>query len=92
MEFNQSTKMTDRERMTDLLSSQKLLTSVYNTYCCEAATPSLRSSLCAILQDVHRMQAETFTEMSSRGWYQVETAEQTKLDAAKQKFGTTVSV
>lgn len=92
MEFNQNTRMNDQEKMADLLSSQKFLTGVYNTYCCEAATPAVRSSLCALLQDAHGAQMETFTEMSKRGWYRVETAEETKVNEAKQKFGSTVGV
>jgi len=92
MDFNQNHSMSDREKMTDLLTTQKFLTSVYNTYCCEAATPSVRSTLCSLLQDTHRMQEETFTEMSTRGWYTVEKAEETKINAAKQTYGSTVSV
>ncbi|MBQ8311283.1 MAG: spore coat protein [Clostridia bacterium] len=92
MEFNQSQRMNDQEKMTDLLTTQKFLTSMYNSYCCEAATPSVRSSLSSLLQDTHRMQEQTFNEMSTRGWYQTEKAEETKVNAAKQKFGSTVSV
>ncbi len=79
-------KMTEKELMTDLLSSEKFLTGVYNTYCCEAATSTVKSTLMSLLQDVHRMQEEIFGEMSSRGWYQLEKAEEQKLNSEKQKF------
>lgn len=92
MDFNQNQTMTDCEKMTDLLSSQKFLSGMYNSYCCEAATPSVRSSLCSLLQDVHRVQEDVFNEMSTRGWYKTEAAEQTKINEAKQKFGSCVSV
>lgn len=92
MDFNQNQTMTDCEKMTDLLSSQKFLSGMYNSYCCEAVTPSVRSSLCSLLQDVHRVQEDVFNEMSTRGWYKTEAAEQTKINEAKQKFGSCVSV
>ena len=88
MECNK--KMTEQEMMTDLLSTEKFMTSVYNTYCCEAATPAVKSALCSLLQDEHSLQNELFTEMSNRGWYQVEKAEENKISNARMKFGKNV--
>lgn len=85
-------KMTEKELMTDLLSSEKFLTGVYNTYCCEAATSTVKSALMSLLQDVHRMQEEIFGEMNSRGWYQLEKAEEQKITSEKQKFSQMASV
>ena len=85
-------KMNEQEKLTDLLSAQKFVTANYNTYCCEAATPSVRSSLSSILQDEHRIQEEIFNEMNARGYYPLEKAEDTKLSAAKQKFAQKTTV
>ncbi len=85
-------KMTEKELMTDLLSSEKFLTGVYNTYCCEAATSTVKSALMSLLQDVHRMQEEIFGEMNSRGWYQLEKAEEQKITSEKQKFSKMATV
>lgn len=82
----------DQQKLTDLLNSQKFLTGVYNTYCCEAATPSIRSTLASVMQEEHRIQEALFDEMSTRGWYQTEKAEQNKLDTEKQKFSKTANV
>ena len=89
---NGSCSMSEKEMMTDLLSSEKFLTSVYNTYCCEAATPAVKSSLMSLLQDVHRMQEEVFSAMSAHGWYTTEKAEDTKLNQEKQKFSKMATV
>ena len=91
MESN-SCKMTEKETMTDLLTAQKFLTGVYNTFCNEAATPTLRHSLCTILSEEHTIGAQIFEEMSTRGYYPTEKAEDTKLNAAKQKFSKYVTV
>lgn len=83
--------MQEKEIMTDLLCSQKFVTSLYNTFCNEAATPAVRSCLSSILQDEHRVQEEIFNEMSAKGYYKPEMAEETKLSAEKQKFAQTVT-
>lgn len=85
-------KMNDKETLTDLLSAEKFASGAYNTYCLEAATPSVRSCLCSLLQDEHRIAEEVFNEMNTRGYYSVEKAEQQKITAAKQKFNQTATV
>ena len=85
-------RMDDKEKLTDLLSAEKFASSAYNAYCLEAATPSVRSCLCSLLQDEHRIAEEIFGEMNTRGYYPVEKAEQQKVTAARQKFEKTVTV
>lgn len=92
METMNRTTLTEQQKMTDLLSSEKFLTGVYNTYCCEASTSAMRSSLCSLLQDEHRIQEEVFNEMNAKGWYKPEQAQEAKLNAVKQKFSQTVGV
>ncbi len=87
-----SKKMTEQEMMTDLLSTEKFLTGVYNTYCCEAATPAVKSCLMSLLQDTHRMQEALFAEMTAHGWYKTEQAEDQKLNQEKQKFNKMATV
>ena len=76
----------DKDIMTDLLSSQKFVTDGYNTNANECATPSLRCDMMKILSEEHQIQSEVFTEMQSRGWYPTEAAEQAKIDKVKQTF------
>ncbi len=92
MEENQKVIFGERDKITDLLSTQKHLTSVYNTFCCEAATGTVRNCLLSILEDEHRIQTELFDEMNVRGWYPVEKADESKILSAKQKFAKAVTV
>lgn len=85
-------KMSEQEKLTDLLSTQKFMAATYNAYCCESATTSVRSSLCSILQDELRIQEEIFGEMNTRGYYPLQTAEETKINAEKQKFAQKANV
>ncbi len=89
---NENCSMNEQEKMTDLLSMQKYLSGVYNSACCESATPFVKQCLCNMLTEVHGMQGEIFNEMTSRGWYSVEKAEETKINSVKQKYGKQVTV
>ena len=55
METKNLPKFDDRERMTDLLSTEKMLAGVYNTFCAEAANAPVRNCLCNLLTDEHRI-------------------------------------
>lgn len=79
-------KMGDMEVMVDSMASQKLITSHYNTYANECATPNLRDEFLNILKDEHQIQAEIFDEMQKRGWCQVQPADQQQVAQVKQKF------
>ncbi|MGI5899414.1 MAG: spore coat protein [Christensenellales bacterium] len=83
----QDSKMefTPQAVMTDVLTTQKHLTDTYNTFANECASPQLKNEFMAILNDEHQIQHDVFCDMQQRGWYQVEAAEQTKIDQAKQK-------
>lgn len=92
METKTIPQFDDRQKMTDLLSTEKMLAGAYNTFCSEAANAPVRNCLCTLLTDEHRIGEELFCEMSNRSWYTVETAEETKLQTTKQKFASFASV
>jgi len=79
----------DKCMATDLLNSEKMMTSQYNTALCESATGEVRGCLSGILDDEHRIQQEIFDVMSSKGWYPTPKAEETKLNEARVKFENT---
>lgn len=78
----------DKDRMMDALSSQKFLSGIYNESLNEAYHTPVKSCFSGLLEDVHRTQEELFSIMNERGWYPVETAEEQKVTAARQKFAS----
>ena len=78
--------MQDKDLMNDLLASEKAVTSTYNTFTNECATAQVRDEFLNILNEEHQIQASVFDEMKKRGWYPTPSAEQEKIDQAKQKF------
>lgn len=80
--------LNEQEILSDTLISQKHLTDSYNLYAGECVNEQLRSTMLNILGDEHKIQADIFNNMQSHGWYQVEQAEQQKIQKARQKFTT----
>lgn len=78
--------MTEQDMMTDALSSQKFMTENYNLFANECSSPAIKSELMNILNEEHQIQHEVFSELQKRGWYQVEAADQNKINQAKQKY------
>lgn len=79
-------KFSDKDILTDVLSSQKFVTDGYNTFANESATPAVRCDCMNILNEEHQIQNEIFTEMQTRGWYATEAADMNKVNQAKQKY------
>ena len=89
---NTMDQMDDKAKATDLLTAEKFMTHVYNTYLCETVTPEVRSCLSSLLADEHKMQEQVFSEMLSRNWYTVPKAQDVKVDTEKQKYRADVTV
>ena len=78
--------MGDKEILQDGLISQKQISGSYNTFAGECVNDRLRGAFLNILDDEHAIQASLFNDMRTRGWYQVEAADQSKVAQARQKF------
>jgi spore coat protein CotF len=76
----------DRDRINDILSYEKYLTSGYNTGLNEMQNPQLRQKVGAILQDAHQTQFQLFDLMFQKGWYKMKAAETQEINQAQQQF------
>lgn len=86
MNLQKKTELDEKQTLTDLLSAQKFITSVYNSDLLESATPEVERLFFGILEDEHRIQQQLFQEMNNRGYYPVEPAEEQKLQKVKQQY------
>ena len=77
---------TDREIMDDVLTSQKHITGVYNTFSNECVNQQLQNDMVNILKEEHGIQFAVFSEMQKRGWYSPCAAEAQKINDTKTKF------
>ena len=83
--------LTDREMLTDALSSEKFMTDNYNNYANECASPSLMNEFMNLLSEEHQIQHDVFSEMQKRGWYPTQDAPEEKIRQAKMKFSSTMN-
>ena len=78
--------MTDQEKLTDFLCSEKKMSANYDTYASECVNVSLRDEFLKLFNQSHKTQSELFSLAQSRGWYQVEQAPANKVSQAYTKF------
>lgn len=78
--------MNDQERMTDFLSSEKKMTSNCDIFAAECVNIPLRDQFLRIFNQGHHTQTELFQLSQSKGWYQPEQAQASKISQAYTKY------
>ena len=78
--------MQAQEIMTDLILTEKKMSTNYNLFASECVNERLRDAYLDILTKGQKTQTELFKTAQQKGWYQVEQAEQQKIRQAEQKF------
>lgn len=79
-------KMNDSDILNDVLLSYKHLVSSYATALNEASNKNIYKLFLELLESSSKIQAELFELSFKKGWYQLETAEETKIEKAYDKF------
>ena len=78
--------LTDREIMDDILTSQKHITGVYNSFSNECVNQKLQDDMLRILNEEHTIQFSVFGDMQKKGWYNPATAQTQMIEETKSKF------
>ena len=78
--------MDDKSLMEDILQLEKGACDLYMHGTIEDSTDNVHKAFCSALNEALSMQDSIYDEMSAKGWYPVEQAEQQKIDSVKQKF------
>ena len=82
--------MNDQNLMENMLQLEKGICDLYLHGSIEASTPEVKQSFNSALNESLTVQGRIYDEMSSKGWYQTDCAEQQKLSQVRQKFGNAV--
>lgn len=77
---------TDKNIMTDALCTQKNVTAGYNYSANESSNANVVNVMMDILNEEHCIQHDVFEEMSKRGWYPTEQAQDNKINEVKSTF------
>lgn len=78
--------MEDRELMENELLVIKGVCDLYLHGAIESSTAEVHCAFKEALNESLNIQNKIYNLMSEKGWYKTETAEQQKIDCAKQKF------
>ncbi len=78
--------MTDQERVTDFICSEKKMSSNYDIFASECVSFPLRDDYLKIFNQGHMTQTDLFKLAQSKGWYQVEQAPESKISQMYTKF------
>lgn len=80
--------MEDKDLMEKELLIIKGVCDLYLHGTIESATAEVHCAFKEALNESLDIQNKIYNLMAEKGWYKMENAEQTKIDAAKQKFST----
>lgn len=84
-------QFSDQLCVEDVLTSQKFLSSNYNTAVQEAANTTLRRDLMEIQQQEQDAAQKVFSYMSQKGWYKVAPADPKMINDARIKAQQQIS-
>jgi len=79
-------QMSEQEWITDLILTEKKMSSNYDTFASECVNDRLRDTYMKIFTQGHETQTNLFKAAQKRGWYQVEAAPESKVSTAYTKF------
>lgn len=82
----QGPQFTDRDRLNDMLATEKWLTDGYNVFVREASHQALHNDILHILNETHRACRDVFNLMFEKGWYSLQPEEPNQIAKERQKF------
>jgi len=81
-------EMNDRDRLNDMLATEKYLTDNFNVFLREASYTELHQDVNQILNQTHQEARNLFTFMFNKGWYSLQAESAQQVAEAAQKFGS----
>lgn len=79
-------ELNDRDRLNDILATEKYLTDSLNTAVREASHDQLFQATLQILNESHQAARNIYNLMFEKGWYTIESEQQQKINQIKQQF------
>ena len=84
--YSTITNPKDKDKINDMLISEKHLTNTYNTFASESSSKNLQQDILTILTDGHELVIKLSDEMNKRGWHTVEYVNQADIDKVKDSY------
>ncbi len=81
-------EMNDRDRLNDILATEKYITDGFNVFTREASHRSLYNDSAKILNETHQCARDLFNVMFQKSMYKLEGTDQQQLQQVQQQFQT----
>lgn len=81
----------EQDNIMILLELEKNMVKNYATAITEASTDALTEEFTKLFNDSKKAQRDLFNFASSKGWYQIEAAQQDKINTEQQKLSSKLS-
>ena len=82
--------MSDKDLMEDIILLEKGGCDLYMHGAMESSSDNVHQAFNTAFNDSLCMQNEVYGKMTSKGWYQVQAADQNQVTCVKQKYGAQV--
>lgn len=79
-------EMNDRDRLNDMLATEKYMTDGYDTALNEASHATLYEDILSIYTETQNCQRDIFNLMFQKGWYKMNAASGQQLQQSYQQF------
>ncbi len=84
--FEKGPVFNDRDRLNDMLATEKWLTDGFNVFVREASHQDLYDDILHILNETHYAARDIFNLMFEKGWYSLHPEQQSHISEHHQKF------
>ena len=85
-QVQQNTQFNDRDRLNDMLATEKWLTDGFNVFAREASHQTLHNDVMHILNETHQAARDVFNLMFEKGWYSLHPEQPSQVSKEYQKF------
>lgn len=85
-QFKKGPEFNDRDRLNDILATEKWLTDGFNVFVRETSHQHLYNDILHILNETHHAARDVFNLMFEKGWYSLQAEQTSKITQQHQKF------
>ena len=85
-QVKKGTEFNDRDRLNDMLATEKWLTDGFNVFVRETSHQTLFNDILHILNETHHAARDVFNLMFEKGWYSLHPEQPSQVSKEHQKF------
>ncbi|NLJ80178.1 MAG: spore coat protein [Firmicutes bacterium] len=84
--FSKNAEFNDRDRLNDMLATEKYLTDGFNVFVRETSHQHLYRDILQVLNETHHTARQLFNLMFEKGWYTLQPEQSSQISSQHRKF------